>query len=451
MGPGDFGGAAQLYVSLPRDEGLSCRKPTRASHPTVLLHHSSVPFARSPCLTYTDVVANSPHSDQTIFLRENVRFAVDLYAALKRQSGNLVFSPYTVSVAMAMLYAGARRRTADQILAALSFPFGNNRLHAAVASVRRSIKTELSGSAQVDIADSLWVETRCALSDLFPALIQEYYDAAVSRVSFQDAPRAAQQQINEWIREHTRGRMTNLIDDIDPVTRVLAVATVYFKSRWLNHFRSERTREMPFHRSTQDSVAVRMMSCTGTLSYGESGQAQVLQLPYVGAGMSMLILLPKSVDGLTQLENALSADELNRCVNCCERARFTAVVPRFRLHCGIELENALKSMGVLDAFDSERADLSGLAAEKLYVQSVVHGACIDVDEEGTEATAATTVRGATGRPQPPSILLVDHPFVYLLLHEQRTESVRHKEKETGCILFMGKVTDPSRSQCTADA
>ncbi len=259
----------------------------------------------------------------------------------------------------------------------------------------------------------------------------------VTAVDYRDGPAAAQ-RINHWVEQKTQGRITALVGpDLDPLTRLLLVNAIYFKGKWDTPFDRERTDEHRFWLGRSNSVTAPMMRRTGTFRFAQVDGLQVLELPYASDELFMLVLLPRSRTGLGGLERELTAASFE---GWCESLRLThaeVLLPRFRLTRDFELSQALMALGMRDAFDASRADFSGMDGRRrwLYVSQVIHKAFIDVDEQGTEAAAATAIR-VTGRSAflPLEKLVVfraDHPFLLAI-----------RERSSGTILFLGRVANP---------
>jgi serpin B len=367
----------------------------------------------------------------------NTTFALDLYGRLKDEQGNLFFSPYSISVALAMTYAGARENTARQIAETLHFSLPSQRLHPAFASIEGSLKAiQKEGNVQLDVANSLWPQKDYGFLEEYLSLLKEYYGVSITPVDYAKAAEAARKMINAWVEEKTREKIKDIIQPgvLNALTRLTLVNAIYFKGNWMNQFEEEYTKDAPFHLLSGVSVQVPMMSQEETFGYAENETLQLLELPYAGGELSMLVILPREVDGLAKLQDELNRDNMEKWINALRKKDVLVFLPRFRATSQFRLDEALKLMGMTNAFDPEKADLSGMDGNPgwLYISAVLHKAFVDVNEEGTEAAASTAVAvGLASAPIPPVIFRADHPFVFLI-----------RDNNTGSFLFMGRLVNP---------
>jgi serpin B len=354
---------------------------------------------------------------------------------LRTQEGNLFFSPYSVSTALAMTYGGARGNTEVEMAHTLHFSPDQARLHPAVALLEAALNAvQAKGNVQLKVANALWPQEGYAFLDEYLALVEEYYRASITALNYGDAE-AARTTINTWVEEKTEGQIRDLIPAgiLDALTRLVLTNAIYFKGDWAKRFDEDRTERAPFWVTPAASSDVPMMSQVETLGYSarEPG-LQVLELPYAGHDLSMIVLLPGERDGIAALEDALIVENLTSWIDDLKPMEVEVHLPRFKLSCQFGLGSALKAMGMVDAFDYA-ADFSGMDGTKsLYISVVIHQASVDVNEEGTEAAAATAVvMKLKALPLPPPVFRADHPFVFLI-----------RENQTGSILFIGRMANP---------
>ncbi len=401
----------------------------------------------------------SSEADVAATVEGNNAFAFDLYAKLRAGEGNLVFSPYSISTALAMTYAGARGETAGQMAAVLRFPtdelhvsttegphesrmvpIGQERIAAAFAHLVDDLNTRGGGNEgsayEVVVANRLWGQKGYPFLGPFLELNRTYYGAGLEQVDFARATEAARQTINTWVEDRTRDKIKELLKPgiLDALTRLVLTNAIYFKGNWASEFKKEQTKDAPFSVSPAKMITVPMMHQTEKFGYAEAKGLQVLELPYVGDELSMVILLSKEVDGLAELEATLDAARLKTWLSRLGKRKVQVFLPRFKIEFGLDLKRALKSMGMPLAFDEHRADFSGMTDDPqgLYIAKVIHKAYVDVNEEGTEAAAATAVVMAPrGMPRPPPVFRADHPFMFLI-----------RAGKTGSILFIGRVMNP---------
>jgi len=375
------------------------------------------------------------HPDVEAVVRGNTEFALDLYHQLRTQAGNLFFSPYSVSTALAMTYGGARGNTEVEMAHTLRFSLGQARLHPALASLEAALNAvQAKGNVQLKVANALWPQERYIFLDEYLALIEEHYRAVFTALNYGDAE-TARSTINTWIEQKTEGKIRDLIPPgiLDAMTRLVLTNAIYFKGDWAKRFDEARTQDAPFWVTPAEPTDVPMMSQVDTFGYSarEPG-LQVLELPYAGHDLSMIVLLPDRRDGIAALEDALTVEKLTRWIDDLRPVEVEVHLPRFTLNCQFGLGGALKAMGMADAFGNA-ADFSGMDGTKsLYISAIIHQASVDVNEEGTEAAAATAVvMKLKALPLPPPVFRADHPFVFLI-----------RENQTGSILFIGRMANP---------
>ena len=363
----------------------------------------------------------------------NTAFAVDLYHQLRGAEGNLFFSPYSISTALAMTYAGARGDTEAQMAQALHFALSQEELHPAFAALEGHLaQIQAKGDIALHVANALWPQVGYAFLAAFLDLCQRCYGVTITPVDYATDPEAARQQINAWVEEKTRDKIKELLKPphVPPLTTLILVNAIYFKGNWASQFDPEDTEDGPFDRLVGDAVGAPMMRQKARFGYRETDDLQVLELPYVGGDLSMLVLLPRERDGLPALEAALTVENLALWTQRLHATEVQVLLPRFKLSGEFDLGETLKAMGMVDAFDA--ADFSGMTGQRdLFISAVVHKAFVDVNEEGTEAAAATAVVMGRGFSFTP-VFEADHPFLFLL-----------RENSTGSILFLGRVMDPT--------
>ena len=366
----------------------------------------------------------------------NTRFAFDLLGRLKDQPGNLFVSPYSLSTALAMTYAGARGETADQMAATLHFDQPPGPLSAAFAEMdRRLLAGPEPRPYSLSIANALWGQEGDQFAPEFQTLLETHYRAGLRLVDFRSSERA-RSRINAWVEEKTGGKIRDLLRPPSPSsdTSLLLTNAIYFRSAWASPFSKAATRDEAFRGGEGREVQVPMMHRTGRLAYLDGDAFQAVEIPYEGNRLALMVLLPKAVDGLAAFADSVSANSLSDWSGRMQPRPVDLALPRFRIETGIEVQGVLQTMGMTLAFGGD-ADFSGMNGRRdLAISGVVHKAFVDVDEDGTEAAAATAVtmkRMSVARPEPPVAFRADHPFLFLI-----------RDKTTGSVLFLGRLTDP---------
>jgi serpin B len=390
------------------------------------------------------VYPTAPQPDLTAVAADNNAFAIDLYAHLANPPGNLLFSPYSITSALTMSYAGAHGQTAAQRARSLHFSLPNNRLHAALGALSGQLINEAYNNDkmlyQLSVADALWTQQGLTYNPDFLKLLHENYAAEPHQSDFHNAHLQAIKEINQWVAQKTADKIQNLISDgaVDSTTRMVLVNAIYFKGNWLTQFEKSQTTDQPFHLDGKNDVSAPLMFENVHCRAMENGEFQMVELPYDGNKLSMVILLPRSVDGLASLEQKLTPQNIDGWINQLANQPVNVHLPKFKLACQFELADVLKSVGIVDAFDGASADFSGMTTDdRFHIGAVIHEAVMDVNEEGTEAAAATAVGMrataiiASPPPIPPMEFRADHPFIFLL-----------RQQTTGAILFAGRVENP---------
>jgi len=363
-------------------------------------------------------------------------FAVDLYAKLREQKGNLFFSPYSISSALAMTYAGARGNTATQMAKVLHFDIEPDKLHAAYGALTGSLNAAgKAGDFALSVANALWAQKGYAFLPDFLSLVEKSYDAKVMEADFQGNAEGSRKTINRWVERQTRDKIQDLIPQgvLNAMTRLVLTNAVYFKGNWVHPFKDRATSDGPFTLLGGDKVETPMMHQAERFGYLDTDEFQALEMPYKGGMLAMAVFLPKKADGLPDFEKSLTADGLEAWLSKLSRQEVIVTFPKFKTTSAFSLGDPLKAMGMADAF-SGAADFSGMSTqERFFIQAALHKAFVDVNERGTEAAAATAViMGATAMPpRPKPVFTADHPFLFLI-----------RDTRSGTILFLGRVMNP---------
>lgn len=382
--------------------------------------------------------ATASNSDVPEAVKGDNDFSLDLYSHLRGQPGNLFFSPSSISTAFAMAYAGARGETAAEMQRVLHFTLPPDRLHPAMGALLARMNAP-HPNYELHAADALWAQRDASFLPSYLTLVQSSYGAALHQVDFKTVPDAVRIAINQWADKQTNGKIQNLLapGTVRPSTRLILTNAIYFKSAWRDPFDIHATRPGSFHLSPTQTVQAPLMHHSASYQYYDGDTFQMLDLPYKGNELSMIVLLPRAIDGLPALEESLTASALASWHDKMRSAqRVIVTFPRFTMTNQFELSSTLARMGMPQAF-SNAADFSGMDGKRDFmISAAIHKAFIDVNEAGTEAAAATaiTMMAMAMRQEPPPIVFTaDHPFLFLI-----------RENLSGNILFLGRVTDPTK-------
>jgi len=373
----------------------------------------------------------------------NNDFAFELYKRLAGDpkacgaSGNLFFSPYSISTALAMTYAGARGETAAQMAETLHFELAEEQFHQAFGLVVKRLNEQgEKGDYELAVANAVWGQRGYRFLEGFLEMTRRNYGAGLNEVDFAGATEEARRIINTWVEERTKEKIKELIKPrvLGRETTLVLTNAIYFKGDWASKFEEDNTKPVRFYVNNEKSSEVEMMYQQEEFKYAETDELQLLELPYKGSELSMIVLLPKQVEGLAEVEESLTAEKINVRLGEMHKRKVQVYLPRFKLTWGaFELKDVFKRMGMADAFSPGEADFSGMTGGKeLFISNIVHKAFVEVNEEGTEAAAATGVGVALTAIVEVPVFRVDHPFVFII-----------RDNRSGGILFMGRVADPA--------
>jgi serpin B len=382
--------------------------------------------------------AKESGGDMKAVASDNNAFAFDLYGRLAGEQSNLFFSPYSIDSALAMTYAGAKGETAQEMAQTLHYQMEGPKLHAAMGALLKELneggQVGPERAFQLVAANALWAQKGYPFHKDFVDLVKQNYGAGFNEVDFLNATEQARQTINTWVEKQTQDKIKDLIGKgvLAPTSRLVLTNAIYFKSAWAEQFKPANTKEGSFTLSGGKSANVPMMNQRHRFQYAQTDDAQVLTLPYYGYALEMVVVLPKKADGIGQVEKSLQAQLMQE----GESRMVELSLPKFKMTRNFELAKVLEGMGMKLALEPNRADFSGICSqEPLFISEVIHKAFVDVNEEGTEAAAATAVvlrAGAAFRPEQPVVFKADHPFFFAIRH-----------RESGAVLFMGRVMDPT--------
>jgi serpin B len=367
-------------------------------------------------------------------------FGADLYGVVATGEGNVVFSPASIMTALAMTYAGARGITAEEMAQVLHVDLDDQAFHQAMNALDLALESTSfkkgDDRVELSIANSLWGQEGLSFEEPFLDALAEDYGTGMRLVDFKTAAEDARVKINAWVADQTNDKITDLIPEgaLNDLTRLVLVNAVYLDATWAHQFDPNATTDGRFTTLTGTSATVPMMTETSVFEYAKGNGWQAVQLPYSGDKLAMLLVVPDE-GRFADAEANLRAGLLDQAVSGLASASLRLTIPKFTFRTQLGLSAALRALGMPTAFDPSEADFSGMTTEeKLFISDVIHEAYIAVDEEGTEAAAATgVVMGATSAPMIDGTLRVDRPFIFAL-----------RDTQTGALLFLGRVADPSQ-------
>jgi len=408
---------------------VSCAQPS--SLPVEFLQSSK------PRITEPDV----SESDLTTQVSGNSYFAFDLYQPLREGNDNLFYSPYSISLALAMTYAGARGETARQMADTLHFNLNQDRLHPVFNSLDIELNKRGEGARgkdgegfKLNIVNAIWGQKDYKFLSGFLDIIAQNYGAGLRPLDFASELEKSRLTINNWVSDQTNEKIEDLIPQgvLNPATVLVLTNAIYFNAAWQYPFNENQTEDGPFYLLDGNTVTVPMMSNTELYGYTEGDDYQAVELPYDGSELSMVILLPQTGQ-FEAFENTLDGKQVADIIRGIGHQQVALTMPKFTYESKFMMKKTLSDMGMSDAFLGGIADFSGINGERsLFIDEVIHQSFVDVDEAGTEAAAATAVIIAeSAAPAEPKQVTIDRPFIFLI-----------RDIETGTILFVGRVLNP---------
>ncbi len=364
-------------------------------------------------------------------------FGLGLYAELRSEPGNVFLSPASIELALGMTAAGARGKTRAQMIDVLELERLGRRHQAALGALNRTLGEGRAG-VELSLANALWGQRDEPFKKPFLAALRKRYGAGLRLLDFRTAAEAARKTINTWVADKTAQKIQDLLQpgDVDDATRLVLTNAIYFKGEWKVQFDPKRTMNQRFRLGEGEKVHVPMMRVTERFAYAERGGLQLLELPYRGGGLGMVIALPAEVDGLAAIEAELDTETLADWFSALDSRprKVRVMLPRFEIQARYQLCDKLTALGMRLAFSSA-ADFRGMSKlAGLYISKVIHKTFVKVDEKGSEAAAATAVvmtRGIGAKPQAP-LFRADRPFLFLI-----------RDRASGAVLFLGRLANPA--------
>ncbi|NHJ87835.1 MAG: serpin family protein [Asgard group archaeon] len=362
------------------------------------------------------------------------KFAFELYNKLIKNKTNLFFSPFSISTALAMVYVGAKDETAKQIEEVMHFTLNKKRLAVEYEKFIGNFNQErASNKAELMLSNAQWFNLEFKLLEDYIYTIETHFKGMLSEVDFKDEENTLE-IINSWVQKNTKGKIAKILDEINPDTMLLITNAIYFKDKWLKPFDEKKTKEEPFYITKEKKVLVDMMHEKQNYSFRNYPNYQILKIPYRDPDLSLVIFLPRDIEGLVNLEKKLLTSDLDTIINDIQSQEVEIFIPKFILKDAMKLSKEFQEMGMKEPF-STRADFGGMSETQLAISEVVHKSFIEVNEEGTEAAAATAVEMVLGygfaEKKEKNIFRADHPFLFMIY-----------SYKTNLILFMGRMVNP---------
>ena len=394
-------------------------------------------------------------------VQANNQFAMELYEQLSQNNKdeNIFFSPYSISTALAMTYEGAKGKTAEEMQSVLHIPEDGAVRRANIASLYNDINTGRK-KYQLSTANALWAQKDYEFLQEYMDNSENYYGGKATNLDFKAESGPSRKIINSWVEEQTNDKIKDLIGPgvLNEFTRLVLTNAIYFKGTWVKEFDKTKTRDEVFTKDSGEKINVPMMQLTGKdaeFNYVENEEVQMLEMDYKGEELSMLLILPYPKNEylrdekifrqktLEDIKGLLTPEKISEWKQSLKNQRVDVYVPKFTFETKYMMSDTLKEMGIVSAFNPppapNGADFSGMHGEKpvderLYISAVIHQAFVEVNEEGTEAAAATAVAmiGITSAGPTYPVFRADQPFIFII-----------RQKETGKILFLGRVNDPN--------
>jgi serpin B len=363
----------------------------------------------------------------------NTKFGFKLFSEVLKQDGkqNVFVSPSSVAIALAMAYNGASGETQRQMAKTLELQgMSLNELNRANANLKALLENPDSG-VQLAIANSLWARQGTPFKPAFSQRNRDFYGAQITELDF--AAPESKATINNWVKENTRGKISQIVDGLKPDDVMFLINAIYFKGTWTKAFDKSETTNKPFYLSNGRPKSHPMMAQTGSYKYYETNQFQAVSLPYGKERVSMYLFLPKKTTSLASFTKTLTAENWQQWMGRFRRQSGSVQVPRFKLEYDVELKKALSALGMPIAFDANKATFDELSTASTKIDQVKHKTFVEVNEEGTEAAAATSIGMVTtaAPTSQPFQMNVDRPFFCAI-----------RDHKTGTVLFMGTIVDP---------
>jgi serpin B len=399
------------------------------------IHSGVIAVAEEKSQTESETIpvvpSRVPSAEQRALVAGNTQFALDLYRILHQEGGNLFFSPYSISMALAMVYTGSHGKTEEQMASALHFEFAPYDLPPVFGALHSELVRRGNRNFQLHLANSFWWQEGYALRQVYLNILRKRLGATVESLDFSTTPEKSRATINDWVSRQSNGKIEELLPQgsITLLTRLVLANAIYFRATWEERFNADFTSNSSFNLLDGGQVTIPMMEQITPFAYTATGGVQAVELPYIGEQFSMVVLLPARGQ-FEDFASSLTADRVISILEHLSTKMVQVYMPRFEFRSSFELADTLGKLGMKDAFILGQADFSGMTKSRdLFLDDVYHQSIVSVDENGTYAAAGT----AAAMPMPivPTVRL-NRPFIFLI-----------RDIKTNTILFIGQVLDPS--------
>ena len=371
-------------------------------------------------------------------------FCVKLYQIYAKGGGNIFLSPYSISAALLLADLGADKETERQIRAALGAEnISKLEIHRHYKQLESALNAETSGTTTLSIANRIFAKLELLIDETYKADSKKYYGSGTELLDFSGEAEKSRKHINDWVEGQTRGKIRDLVPKgaIGPLSLMVLVNAIYFKGKWLKPFKARSTRQKDFHLTKTDKATVDMMSGKERVKYVSNDAAgyTAVELPYRDGNIAMVFILPNEIDGINTLEKQIDVKFMSDISNAFKEAASPEVIlgiPKFKMETHYKLEKDLPGLGIVDMFDAKAADFSVMLPNTpdAFISDAIHKAFVEVDEEGTEAAAATgmiMMQGCARNPVRPKEFIADHPFIFMI-----------RDTQSGTVLFIGRYLAP---------
>ena len=371
-------------------------------------------------------------------------FCVKLYQIYAEGTDNIFLSPYSISAALLLTGLGADKETERQIRAALGAgSISKTEIHRQYKQLESALNAETSRTTSLSIANRIFTKLGLLVDESYKADSKKYYGSGIELLDFLGEPEKSRQHINKWVEDQTRGKIRDLVPSgaIGPLSLMVLVNAIYFKGKWLKPFEAYSTRKNAFHLTKSKQVTVDMMNGEERVKYvlNDAAGYSAVELPYRDGNIVMDFILPKEIEGLKSLEKQIDLKFMVNISNAFKQADRPEVIlsiPKFRMETQYKLETALPHLGIVDMFDVKAADFSAMfpSTPDAFISDAIHKAFVEVDEEGTEAAAATAMMmmlGCAFNPERPKEFIADHPFIFMI-----------RDTKSDTVLFIGRYVAP---------